>query len=191
MPMTIADILFLALALSVDAFVASFSYGLVIHRRPLVNALKLAAATGGGQFIMPIIGWLGTKSVHVYIEAFDHWIAFLVFLALGLNVIGNALSPKKDSAQTESELSYKMLLMLGLATSIDACVAGVTLYFTSVPIMAAATVIGIITFINSLIGFRLSSCLQKLPTKYLELAAGVILIFLGVKVLLEHLGFWL
>ncbi len=189
--MTIADILFLALALSVDAFVASFSYGLVIHRRPLVNALKLAAATGGGQFIMPIIGWLGTKSVHVYIEAFDHWIAFLVFLALGLNVIGNALSPKKDSAQTESELSYKMLLMLGLATSIDACVAGVTLYFTSVPIMAAATVIGIITFINSLIGFRLSSCLQKLPTKYLELAAGVILIFLGVKVLLEHLGFWL
>ena len=108
--MTIADILFLALALSVDAFVASFSYGLVIHRRPLVNALKLAAATGGGQFIMPIIGWLGTKSVHVYIEAFDHWIAFLVFLALGLNVIGNALSPKKDSAQTESELSYKMLL---------------------------------------------------------------------------------
>ena len=84
-----------------------------------------------------------------------------------------------------------MLLMLGLATSIDACVAGVTLYFTSVPIMAAATVIGIITFINSLIGFRLSSCLQKLPTKYLELAAGVILIFLGVKVLLEHLGFWL
>ena len=143
------DIILLALALSVDAFVAAFSYGLVIRKRPVVNALKLAAATGIGQFVMPVIGWLGTKSVHVYIEAFDHWIAFLVFLALGLNIIGNALTPQKEDNGKESSLNFKTLLMIGIATSIDACVAGVTLYFTNVSIWTAAAVIGLIAFIKS------------------------------------------
>ena len=182
------DIILLALALSVDAFVAAFSYGLVIRKRPFVNALKLAAATGIGQFVMPVIGWLGTKSVHVYIEAFDHWIAFLVFLALGLNIIGNALTPQKEDDGKESCLNFKTLLMIGIATSIDACVAGVTLYFTNVSIWTAAALIGLITFINTVIGFRLSCCLQKLPTKYLEIGAGIVLILLGAKVLIEHLS---
>lgn len=187
--MNITDIVFLALALSVDAFVAAFSYGLVIKERPFSGAFKLAAATGLGQFVMPVIGWLGTKSVHIYIEAFDHWIAFLVFLALGLNVIGNALTPEhKTDSGKKTILNFKILLMIGIATSIDACVAGVTLYFTSVPIWIAAAVIGSVTFINTLTGFHLSRCLRKLPTKYLEIAAGIVLILLGIKVLVEHLG---
>lgn len=184
------DILLLALALSVDAFVVSFSYGLVIKSNPLKNSLKIGFATGFGQFIMPVIGWYGTRSVHNYIESFDHWIAFAVFVALGLKVIDEALEKKDDSQQKKlsKKLTKRVLLMIGVATSIDALVTGVTIYFMNVSIWFAAPIIGVTTFICSVIGFRLNCCFKKVPTKYMEIAAGIILILLGCKVLYEHLS---
>ena len=94
--MSIFDIFFLAMALSVDAAVVSFSYGLFLRKDRLKNALLLAFSTGLGQFVMPILGWLGTNSVSSYLSHFDHWISFLVFVLLGLNVINEAIHHTDD-----------------------------------------------------------------------------------------------
>lgn len=184
--MSYFDILFLALALSVDATVISFSYGLIIKKKRREVALKLAFATGLGQSIMPVIGWLGTSSVSKYIEHYDHWVSFLVFIALGLNVISEALNEKEE--KLDKKLSIKILFMIAVATSIDACAAGVTLFFIKTPILLASAVIGIITFINSYLGFNSCRLFEKIPPKYIEISSGVILILLGVKVLFEHLS---
>ncbi len=185
--MTILDVLLLALALSVDAFVVSFSYGLIIKKNRLINALKLALAVGGGQFIMPVIGWFCTAPVSKYVASFDHWLVFAVFGVLGLNVIINAVSPKQENLQ--KKLTLPVLFMLGLATSIDAMVTGVSLYFAKVAIFKTALIIGLTTFVCSLTAFFLNRFFKKLPQQKMEIAAGVILILLGVKVLCEHMLF--
>lgn len=181
------SVFLLALALAVDAFAVAFSYGLVIKTNRLTAALKLAAATGLGQFLMPVIGWFGTNSVHRYIEAFDHWLAFVVFLLLGLNVIRGAFSDD-EKEPVEKKLSLKLLAIIGIATSIDACVAGISLYFMNVGIWSAAAIIGGVCFLCTLLGFYAGDILRRLPTKVLQLLAGSVLILLGVKVLYEHLS---
>lgn len=186
--MNIIDIIMLGLALAVDAFIVSFSYGLIIKQNRWQNAINLGLATGFGQFIMPVIGWYGTNIVHGYIESIDHWLAFAVFLALGLKVIDDALNDDDKAQNLSRELTFKILLMIGLATSIDALVTGITLYFMKVSIWFAAPTIGLITFICAVMGFQLNCCLKKIPTRYMEIAAGIILILLGCKVLYEHLA---
>ncbi len=186
--MTFLSIFLLALALSVDAFVVSFSYGLVLKKNPMKNALKLGFSTGLGQFIMPVIGWYGAEAVHGYIESIDHWIAFFVFLALGLKIIADALDNENEHEQLAKSLTFNVLLMIGIATSIDALVTGITIYFMECSVWFAASTIGITTFICALIGYNLNCCFKKVPIKYLEITAGIILIGLGFKVLYEHLS---
>ena len=110
------SVFLLALALSVDAFAVAFSYGLVIKKDVASSAAKLGAATGAGQFVMPLLGWLATDSVHRYVEAFDHWIAFVVFLLLGLNVIRGALGGE-ECEKPGPKLSLKLLSVVAVATS--------------------------------------------------------------------------
>ena len=181
------SVFLLALALAVDAFAVAFSYGLVIRKKRFVSAIKLSSATGVGQFIMPIIGWLGTSSVHQYIESFDHWIAFVVFLLLGLNVIRSAFVDEGEE-QVNKQLSIRLLFVIGLATSIDACVAGISLYFMKVGILISAVIIGGICFLCTFLGFYIGDILRRLPTKVLQLLSGSVLILLGIKVLYEHLS---
>ena len=188
--MLLFDIILIALALAIDAFVVSFSYGLIIKKKRNLSALKLALSTGGGQFIMPLIGWYGTKAIYKYVATFDHWIAFFVFLFLGIKVIADALENKNSDnpKKLDKNLSFKILLIIGIATSIDAFVMGGTLFFVKINILLAASLIGIITFISSIAAFRLARAFRKLPTKYMEISAGLILIALGIKVLCEHLS---
>lgn len=181
------EIFLLAAALAVDAFIVSFSYGLIIKKQRGINACKLALAVGGGQFIMPIIGWYGTLPVSRYVDKFDHWLVFLVFAILGLNIIVNALSGQEE--KLEKKLTVPVLLMLGMATSIDALVAGVSLYFAKAAIFKAAASIGITTFVCSIVGFNLKYVFKKIPYQRMEIGAGLILILLGCKVLCEHLGY--
>ena len=181
------SVFLLALALSVDAFAVAFSYGLVIKKDVASSAAKLGAATGAGQFVMPLLGWLATDSVHRYIEAFDHWIAFVVFLLLGLNVIRGALGGE-ECEKRSPKLSLKLLSVVAVATSIDACVAGISLYFMNVGIVAAAALIGAVCFVCTVAGFYFSRVFCRLPTACLLIAAGCVLILLGVKVLYEHLS---
>ncbi len=182
------DILFLGLALSVDAFVVAFSYGLVIKKKKGISALKIAFSTGMGQFIMPVLGWYGARSIYHQIEQIDHWIAFFVFLMLGLKVISDSFKNCDCCEKRSNVLNFKILFMIGVATSIDAFVSGSMLYFVKAPVWQSAGIIGFITFINSCLGFNFCRAFKKAPTKYLEIISGLILIFLGIKVLYEHLS---
>lgn len=187
--MPIVEILFLAVALSIDASVVSFSQGLVFSENKRKYSFILAFFVGAFQTIMPIIGWFIAKGIYKYVEAFDHWIAFVIFLILGLKFIKDAFECEEDDSCKVSCLSVQCLFLLAIATSIDALAAGATLYFIKAPILIPALIIGVITFINSLIGFWSGYALRKFPSKWLEIFAGLILIGLGIKVLLEHLMF--
>lgn len=136
---------------------------------------------------MPIIGWFLAKSVYDYVEKFDHWIAFTIFLILGIKFIKDAYETKEANRNAPACISLKCLLLLAIATSIDALAAGATLYFTNVEILVPAIIIGLITFINSLIGFWSGYVFKKFPSKYLEITAGIILITLGLKILFDHI----
>lgn len=186
--MNFVDVFLLALALSVDAFVVSFSYGLIIKKKKGKTAIQLGLSTGLGQFIMPIIGWYGARSIYKEIEQLDHWIAFFVFLMLGIKVIADALKGCDCREKLSKKLTFKILFMIGLATSIDALVSGSMLFFMKAPVWSAAACIGFITFAMAILGFNFCRMFKKVPTKYLEVASGLILIGLGCKVLWEHLS---
>ena len=186
--MSFLEIIFLAIALSIDASVVSFSQGLCFSENKLKNSLTLAFFVGLFQAIMPIIGWFLARGVYKYVEAFDHWIAFVIFLFLGLNFIKEAIDDDEKIECSRTFISFQSLLLIALATSIDALAAGSTLYFVKAEIILPAIAIGVITFFNSLIGFWSGFVLKRFPSKYLEIVAGLILIALGVKVLAEHTG---
>ena len=135
MSMPLADLLFLAFALSVDAFVVAFSYGLLIKQKRLSNGIKLSLSTGAGQFLMPVLGFLLTGPVHQYIAAWDHWLGFVVFTFLGVNVIREGWNHRNEEEQMPhvTSLTLPTLLAVGIATSIDALVAGVSIYFPPPP----------------------------------------------------------
>lgn len=185
--MTFIEILLLAIALSIDASVVSFSQGLIFNKNKRKNSLILALSVGFFQGLMPVIGWIIAQGVYKYIEAVDHWIAFVIFLILGLKFIYDAFNSDGEEKKQISCISLKCLLLLSIATSIDALAAGATIYFMSSPILLPAILIGTITFINSLIGFWSGYLFKKFPSKWLEIFAGLILIGLGFKILVEHL----
>ena len=110
--MSFLEIWFLALALSVDAFVVAFSYGLVIKKKKGKSALQIAASTGLGQFIMPVLGWYGARTIYHQIEQIDHWIAFFVFLMLGLKVVSDSLRSDECPNKLNKTLSLKVLFMI-------------------------------------------------------------------------------
>ena len=207
MSMPLADLLFLAFALSVDAFVVAFSYGLLIKQKRLSNGIKLSLSTGAGQFLMPVLGFLltvpvsrkpSTGTVHQYIAAWDHWLGFVVFTFLGVNVIREGWNHRNEEEQMPhvTSLTLPTLLAVGIATSIDALVAGVSIYLSSAQcgttptlhaVLLPAAAIGFTTFLCTAAGFFLTRRLHRFPTFHLEAGAGLILIGLGVKMLCDHL----
>jgi len=189
--MTFFDIFFLAIALSVDAFIVSFSYGLLLKPHRTKNGVILGLVTGFFQFLMPVLGWYCAKSVNKYIESIDHWLAFFVFLALGIKIITDARNKNRETQflNIKKHLNINTLLMIGIATSIDALVSGATIYFMRFPILIPALIIGLTTFVCAWGGYELCRIFKRLPAEFLEIFAGMILIALGFKILLEHLYF--
>jgi len=185
--MTYLDILVLSIALSIDACVVSFSNGLIFTRNSRKSSLILAFSVGFFQFLMPIIGGGLASSVNKYVEPYEHWIVFVIFVALGLNFIKEAFKKEKKEEKLVCYLCFKYILLVSLATSIDALVAGASLAFSGTKILIPAIIIGIVTFINSLLGFWSGYFFKKFPTRNLEISGGVILILLAFKVLLESL----
>lgn len=179
--MTYISIFLLALALSIDAFVVSFSYGLVFTENKFINSLSLAISTGGFQGLMPIIGYFLTYLVRAYIEPYAKFIVFFIFCYLGLKFIIEAFQKEK---QKELCIDIKCLLFLGIATSIDAFSAGISLSLYGNGVIKPALLIALITFVNANIGFFLGDKLKHLPTQILETFAGIILIMLAVKALI-------
>lgn len=196
--MPLADLIFLAFALSVDAFVVAFSYGLLIKQKRLSNGIKLSLSTGAGQFLMPVLGFLLTGSVHRYIAAWDHWLGFAVFTFLGVNVLREGWNHRNEEEDMPhvTSLTLPTLMAVGIATSIDALVAGVSIYLSSAQcgtdptlhaVLLPAAAIGFTTFLCTAAGFFLTRRLHRFPTFHLEAGAGLILIGLGVKMLCDHL----
>lgn len=180
------EIIILAIALSIDACVVSFSNGLIFTKNKRINSFMLAFAVGFFQFLMPIIGFFSARNVNKYVEPYDHWIAFMIFAVLGAKFIKDAFKEKKIE-ETNCYLCFKYILLIAVATSIDALGAGVSLAFLSTKILFPAIVIGVVTFINSLLGFWGGYLFKKFPTKNLEIFSGLILILLAFKILFESL----
>lgn len=180
--MTLFDIIFLAYALSIDAGIVSFGMGLIFSRNKRKNSLILASFTGFFQFFMPFIGWFLAKLIYGFFEPFSKIIAFLIFFILGLKFICDAFN-KKEAQNGAECLSLSCLFMLSAATSIDALGAGVNIYFLNAPVVFASVAIGLVTFLNSMFSFWFGYLFKRFPSKYLEIFAGFILIFLAFKTL--------
>lgn len=183
--MSYLDIFILAIALSIDACVVSFSNGLIFTHNVRKNSVLLAFSVGFFQFLMPLIGGGLATSVTKYVENYAHWIVFTIFILLGLNFIKEALKKEEGPEKLVCSFCFKYILLVSVATSIDALAAGASLVFSGTKIFYAAVVIGVITFINSLLGFYSGHFFKKFPTKNLEIAGGVILILLAFKILFE------
>ncbi len=181
--MNFSEIIFLAIALSIDAGAVSFSQGLIICKNKRKNAFLLAFFTGFFQFAMPILGFIFASLIYSYVKNFCSIIAFSIFLILGVKFIYDAL--KKDLDNNTPEiccLSLKCLLMLAIATSIDALAAGVNFRFLDTPLIFSSLIIGITTFLISLFCFWSCHIFKKFPSKYLEILSGLILIALAIKI---------
>ena len=176
------DILLIGVGLSMDAFAASVCKGLAAWDVTPRQMLTAGAYFGTFQLLMPLIGYLLGFGFHGVIEAFDHWIAFFMLSVIGINML------RGDDNSADADFSIRAMLPLSVATSIDALAVGVTFAFLEVRIIPAALLIGVTTFSLSAIGVCLGSLVDAKLHKTASKLGGVILIGIGVKILLEHLG---
>ena len=179
--MSLIDLTLLALALGIDCLVVSFSQGLIFKSNRVKNSMNLALTMGGFQGLMPVIGYIGTNSLAKILSPFSKWIVFGIFFVLGAKFILEAFQPKEEEVEY---IGLKCLMSLGLATSIDALVSGASIRLTHTNIYLAVVLIGLASFLMSVIGFWSGNFLKKIPSKYLEITGGVILILLAAKSLM-------
>ena len=181
------SILLLGFAMSTDAFAAAIGKGAAMKRPRLSQALRAGLIFGVIEAITPVIGWLLGKGASRYIEAWDHWIAFGLLVALGLFMVWNGFKPESDDAVEEARKhGFVGLALTGLATSIDALVVGVGLAFVDTPIAVVAAVIGLCTFGMVTLGVMLGRALGAMVGKRAEMIGGIILIGVGAVILYEH-----
>lgn len=187
----LVEFLLLGVGLAMDAFAVSICKGLAMRKVNKKQAVVIALFFGGFQAIMPIVGWFLCKGFQNYIEAFDHWIAFALLAFIGMKMIIETLSEKEEDVVVEKidpPLDMKEMLMLAIATSIDALAVGISLAALDRPIVESATIIGVVTFIISIVGVYIGNFFGNRYKKRAELAGGIILVLIGVKILCEHMG---
>ncbi len=180
------ELFILAVGLSMDAFAVSVCKGLAMKRINWKKMLIVSLWFGGFQALMPIVGYLLGAQFSDRITSIDHWIAFVLLAAIGANMIKEALS--KDEEKCDDSLGFRTMLVLAIATSIDALAVGVTFAFLNVNLGFAVTFIGVTTFVISAVGVKVGNVFGARYKSKAELAGGIILILLGLKILLEHLG---
>ena len=174
--------------LSMDAFAVAVCKGLAMPRMSWKGAGVVGLYFGGFQGAMPFIGYLLGTRFRDAITAYDHWIAFILLTIIGVNMIKESFAREDVCEETAAALDVKTMFVLAIATSIDALAIGITFAFLDVQIGQAALLIGLTTFVISAAGVKMGNIFGiKYKTKA-ELAGGIILIVLGVKILLEHLG---
>lgn len=184
--MGIIELVLIAVGLAMDAFAVSICKGLSMKKMDWKKASIIGAYFGIFQGGMPLIGYLLGVGFQEKIQAVDHWIAFALLAFIGGNMIKEALS--KDEEDCNDSVDFKTMIVLAIATSIDALAVGVTFAFLKVNIILAVLLIGIITFIISMVGVKIGNVFGDKYEKKAEFAGGLILILLGLKILLEHLG---
>ena len=184
--MSILEILLLGIGLSMDAFAVSICKGLSTKKLQFKHYLIIGAWFGGFQALMPTIGYFLCSTFEQYITAFDHWVAFVLLAAIGANMIKESFS--REESETSASFAFKTMLLMALATSIDALAVGVSFAFLGVHIAPAVTLIGCTTFVLTLVGVWVGNLFGSRYKSRAELTGGIILILIGVKILLEHLG---
>ena len=190
--MGIAELFLLAVGLSMDAFAVSICKGLCMKKATLKAQATCGAWFGGFQGLMPLIGFfLGTLFADA-IKAFDHWVAFVLLAIIGANMIKEAFSKESEDScdvSGEVDMSVKTMFVMAVATSIDALAVGISLAMAGdVNILLAVLLIGVTTFILSAVGVKVGNVFGSRYEKKAQFAGGVILVLLGLKILLEHMG---
>lgn len=188
--MDIISLVLTALALAADAMSVSISNGIAVKKLQLPKVLLMAMLFGGFQALMPTLGWLLGTSVSKYISAFDHWIAFLLLAFIGFKMIVESFKNDEETVKKDP-FSITNLLIMAVATSIDALAVGISFASLAIPgseLWLGIALIGVITFTLSCLGAFLGKFLGNMFKKRAGLIAGIILCLIGLKILLEHLG---
>jgi len=183
--MDIATI-FIAVALAMDSFSVAIANGLATKTFKTTKAIKISAFFGFFQAIMPIIGWYAGVHILDLISEFDHWVAFILLTFIGFRMIYESIK-KQPNTIINSE-STKVLLILSIATSTDALAVGLSLYILNISIITLATVTGVVTFTLSFFGVYLGGRFGGSLRNRIESLGGIILVVIGLKILIEHLG---
>ena len=185
--MGLIELFLIAVGLSMDAFAVSVCKGLAMPKCTFKKAAIVGLWFGGFQALMPAIGYVLGAQFQEAIASIDHWIAFVLLALIGGNMIHEALD--NDEEEADASLDVKTMFLLAVATSIDALAIGITFSFLKVSIIPAVCFIGIVTFIISFAGVKIGNVFGASYKNKAEIVGGVILILLGLKILLEHLGF--
>ena len=189
--MSIFEIILMAVALAMDAFAVAICKGLATNKVQIKHMVVVGAWFGIFQALMPFIGCTLGAAFLSYIEAVDHWIAFVLLGCIGGNMIKEALSKEDECDCTDASLSFKVMLTMAVATSIDALAAGVGMSVDldgMGQILFAVLSIGVITFILSALGVKIGNVFGSKYKFLAELSGGVVLVIMGLKILVEHLG---
>ena len=185
--MGLLELFILAVGLSMDAFAVSICKGLATKKVEIKHMVITGLWFGGFQALMPFLGYLLGSAFQKYVTAVDHWIAFILLSAIGVNMIRESLS--KESSSSDCDFGLKTMFLMAIATSIDALAVGITFaLLPNVNIIAAVLFIGIITFLFSSLGVKCGNFLGCKYKSRAEFIGGLILIILGLKILLEHTG---
>ena len=184
------ELFLIGVGLSMDAFAVSICKGLGMSRLNMRQAAVISLFFGGFQALMPLIGWALGSQLTDFITPIDHWIAFGLLAFVGGKMLWDAFreDDEDEGSQTDEKLDLKELLMLAIATSIDAFAVGITFAFLQAAIVPSITVIGLTTFVISFAGVAVGHFFGARFEKPATIVGGVVLILIGVKILLEHLG---
>lgn len=185
--MSLLELFLIAVGLSMDAFAVAVCKGLSMKTMNPHHAVIVGLYFGGFQALMPLIGYILGSQFQDTIASFDHWIAFILLAIIGLNMIREARNPESESC--DASVAPKDMLVLAVATSIDALAVGVTFAFLQVQIIPAISAIGIVTFLLSIVGVKVGTVFGCRYKSKAEFAGGIILLCIGTKILVEHLFF--
>lgn len=186
--MNFLELFLIGVGLSMDAFAVSLCKGLQMPKLRWKDALLIGLFFGGFQALMPLLGWALGSQFEQYIVEMDHWIAFLLLALIGGKMIVDAIREKDEAVEDAYSLKIKELFLLAVATSIDALAVGISFAFLQVNIWFAILVIGCTTLLLSIVGVLIGHKFGNRFQKKAAIAGGIVLILIGLKILLEHLG---
>ena len=184
--MSLIELFLLAAGLSMDAFAVSVCKGLSMQKMRAKHALVIGLYFGGFQALMPWIGYMLGIRFQGAIKAYDHWIAFILLGIIGFNMVKESMDNETESC--DASIDVKTMLILAIATSIDALAVGITFAFLQVAIVPSVAIIGVVTFVLSFVGVAVGHFFGARFEKPATIVGGAVLILIGVKTLLEHLG---
>lgn len=188
--MGVFEIIIISIGLAMDAFAVSVCKGLAMKKLDFKKMIIIGLYFGGFQGIMPLVGYLLGTNFESFVTKVDHWIAFILLSIIGLNMIKEAIKSngKCECESHDDSVAFKTMVVLAIATSIDALAVGITLAFLKANLLAVVLSIGLITFVLSMIGVWIGNKFGCKYEKRAQVTGGLILIIMGIKILIEHLG---